>query len=178
MRLQKFSNLLLPTLLALLLTSCEENNPLAPSTKLPPETTIGANTFGCLVNGKIWRNGGYFNPGSSLNIPEMSGSRLQIAASRSVRDTLSSIGLYVFSSNISTGQYLCDSLNVNVYFLNIIGGPTGTVYEYLYAHEGEIEITRYDLENRIVSGRFNAKLKLDGNDEIIITNGRFDLKSF
>lgn len=173
MKPQKLYTPLLALLLALCLTGCEKNNPFAPGTELPPETTTGANTFGCLVNGKVWRNGGYFNPAESLNIPKMTESRLQIAASRSVIDTLSSIGIYIFTSNISIGQYLCDSLNINIKFSI---GYEGTNCRYKFAQEGYIEITRYDLENRIVSGRFNALLKLDGCEDIVITEGRFDLK--
>lgn len=176
MKLLKLFIPILALLLALCLTSCEKNNPFAPGTELPPETTTGANTFGCLVNGKVWRNGGYFFPSQSLNIPEMSESRLQIAASKSVTDTLSSIGIYVFTSNISIGQYLCDSLNVNIFFHFGIGGPTGSYCNYEYAKEGIIEITRYDLENRIVSGHFSAKLQFDGCEDIVIKEGRFDLR--
>jgi hypothetical protein len=176
MKPQKLYIPLLALLLAIYLTGCEKNNPFAPGTELPPETTTGANTFGCLVNGKVWRNGGYFNPAESLNMPEMTESRLQIATSRSVTDTLSGIGIYIFTSNIGIGQYLCDSLNVNIYFHYGIGGPTGSYCDYEYAKDGLIEITRYDLENRIVSGRFSAKLQVEGCEDIVITEGSFDLK--
>ena len=99
MKPQKLYTPLLTLLLALCLTSCEKN-PFVPGTELPPETTTGANTFGCLVNGKIWRNGGYFNPGESLNMPEMSDSRLAIAATRKVTDTLSSINIRILCDDI------------------------------------------------------------------------------
>ena len=170
MKPQKLFTPLLALLLALCLTGCEKNNPFAPGTELPPETTIGANTFGCLVNGKVWRNGGYFNPAESLNMPEMSETRLAIAASRNVTDTLSGINIWILDIDISEGQYLCDSLNINIKF------RIGATCWYEYAQQGSIEITRYDLDERIVSGRFNALLKLDGCEDIVITDGRFDLK--
>lgn len=103
----------------------------------------------------------------------MTESRLQIATGRSVTDTLSSIGIYVFNSNICTGKYLCDSLNINIKYSV---GYEGTNCRYKFAKEGYIEITRYDLENRIVSGRFGAKLGVDGCEDVVITEGRFDLK--
>jgi hypothetical protein len=176
MKPQKLYTPLLALLLALCLTGCEKNNPFAPGTELPPETTTGANTFGCIVNGKVWRNGGYFNPAESLNIPEMTESRLQIAAARKVTDTLTSIHIRIWTDEISIGAYSCDSMSINISYLLILAGANGTAYEYPYAHEGVVEITRYDLENRIVSGRFNALLKLDGCEDIVITDGRFDLK--
>lgn len=173
MKLQKLTTPLLALLLALCLTSCKDENPFVPGTELPPETTIGANTFGCIINGKVWRNGGYFNPAESLNIPEMSETRLAIAASRNVTDTLSGINIWILDIGISEGKYLCDSLNIYIRYNLFFGG---SVCEYIYAEEGEVEITHYDLDNRIVSGRFNAILKLDGCEDIVITEGRFDLK--
>lgn len=170
------TKILLPFAAVLLMLSSCEKNPFAPGTELPPETTTGANTFGCLVNGRVWRNGGYFIPSESLNIPEMTESRLQIAAARSVTDTLSGIGIFIWISDIGVGQFVCDSLKVNIFYHHGIGGPTGSYCDYEYTKEGLIEITRYDLENRIVSGRFNALLKLDGCEDVVITEGRFDLK--
>ena len=172
MKLQKLYIPLLAILLAHCLTGCEKNNPFAPGTELPPETTTGANTFGCLVNGKVWRNWGF----GSLGISEMNETRLQIAASRSVTDTLTAIHIRFWTDEISVGTYPCDSVTININYLLILGGPTGTAYEYSYAQEGSIEITRFDLEERIVSGRFNALLKLEGCEDIVITEGRFDLK--
>lgn len=171
---QKFSNLLFPVLLAFLLTSCEKNNPFAPGTELPKETTIGANTFGCLVNGKVWRNGGIYFPNSSVTV-DMNYSNLLITADRNVKDTLSGISVSIFKSDIGIGQFICDSLNINILYILIIGG---SVYDYPRTHEGKIEITRYDLVNRIVSGRFEAKFQLEGYEEIVITKGRFDLKTY
>ena len=39
---------------------------------------------------------------------------------------------------------------------------------------GTITITRFDLPNKIVSGRFNGVLKQNGCPDINITEGRFD----
>lgn len=170
---QKFSNLLIPVLLVLLLTSCEKN-PFAPGTELPKETTIGANTFGCLVNGKVWRNGGIYFPNSSLTV-DLNYSNLLIKATRQVKDTLSGISVSIFKPAIGLGEFTCDSLSINILYTLIIGG---SVYDYPRTHEGKIEITRYDLVNRIVSGRFEAKFQLEGYEEIVITKGRFDLKTY
>ena len=50
-------------------------------------------------------------------------------------------------------------------------------YYSSYENSGKVTITKYDFANRIVSGVFNAKLRLkDGTKEIEITNGRFDIK--
>ncbi len=172
MRPQKLTFLLLLALLAFAMAGCEKN-PFAPDTELPPETTTGANTFGCLVNGKVWRNGGVSFPYSSITI-DLNNSNLLISATRKLEDTMSGIKIYIFIPDIVLGQFACDSLNVNITYSNSIKGVTCW---YNYTYDGFIEITRYDLENGIVSGRFNAKLKLDGNKEIVITNGRFDLKN-
>ena len=48
--------ILLSTLLG---ASCKKTNTPSPTDQLPPTTQTGANTFGCLVNGKVWIPKGY-----------------------------------------------------------------------------------------------------------------------
>lgn len=50
----------LTTALALLLTQCRKNDdaPAKPEDQLPAATQTGANTFGCLLNGKPWMPSG------------------------------------------------------------------------------------------------------------------------
>jgi len=46
--------LLLVLTLTLTLSSCTKNNPFRGNDQLPPETQTGANTVGCLINGKVF----------------------------------------------------------------------------------------------------------------------------
>jgi hypothetical protein len=50
------------------------------------------------------------------------------------------------------------------------------LYYGSYENSGKVIITRYDLNNTVISGNFNGKLKLkNGTQEIEIQNGRFDI---
>ncbi|MFT7118588.1 MAG: hypothetical protein ACI9LF_000967, partial [Flavobacteriales bacterium] len=42
-------------LIALLATTCDSDDPVDPASLLPPITTTGENTFGCLIDGKFFR---------------------------------------------------------------------------------------------------------------------------
>lgn len=57
------------SLSVLLLTSakCRKDKNNNPIDQLPPETQTGANTFGCLVNGEVFKPGGAQLNGGSLN---------------------------------------------------------------------------------------------------------------
>jgi hypothetical protein len=48
-------------------SSCKKHKPISPVDQLPPETQTGANTFGCLVNGEVFKPGGLQLAGGSLN---------------------------------------------------------------------------------------------------------------
>jgi len=53
-------NILLLTISFFLLSSsCKKNKPTNPVDQLPPETQTGANTFGCLINGEVFKPGGH-----------------------------------------------------------------------------------------------------------------------
>ena len=66
--MKMFTHLLLSFLLITLFTfsNCKKNKPTNPVDELPPETQTGANTFGCLVNGQVFKPGGAQLSGGSL----------------------------------------------------------------------------------------------------------------
>ncbi|TXT34444.1 MAG: hypothetical protein FD136_331 [Chitinophagaceae bacterium] len=52
------SFLIIAVSFVLLSSSCRKNKPVNPIDQLPPETQTGANTFGCLVDGGVFKPGG------------------------------------------------------------------------------------------------------------------------
>ncbi|WKS95542.1 hypothetical protein [Riemerella columbina] len=167
-------------LVGLLLTTCKERTSEDPQNQLPPITQNGANTAGCLVNGKVLipRNGvsaiptvyglyiniNNYNPGYYIRLYNVEEKRRMY--------------IYVQSQN-KTGNFTINQSN---------GNGTGTsqtlsqmFYEidnkkYLSSdHSGLITITRYDYP--IVSGTFSATLYNEDNpsEKIQITDGRFDI---
>ena len=172
--------------LSLLSFSCEKQGLLNPEPpdELPPATTEGANTFGCLVNGEVWRP--YVEGAniweSALNVkhdrwwPDC--DQLHIGATRKYfgEDSLyQSIVINVW----------CPELGVNNItptrgvFLDFYLDPScsyryhvDTLSPYL------IDITRLDTENNIASGTFEfTAINNECQDTLRITEGRFDADS-
>ena len=169
--------------LLFIFSSCPKNgtNPTT-NPQLPPATQTGANTFGCLVNGKVWLPNR--NNGPSLEVQYYRGLFLLTAAnqkdSQSVSwayQTINALGTYYFKSAPITGGGSGSEfydINSNCDFKSNIKDSINTY----------ITITKLDSLNRIISGTFNmiylpAINTMRGTcDTVKITNGRFDAKYF
>jgi hypothetical protein len=146
---------------------------------LPAITQTGENTFGCKVNGKVWRPQG--KAGTSSNFQPYLDP---------YGDSLFSIKVKkIIDSNLNS------SINIGVYPIGGVGtfkinGNNGRVKYTDYTNSCEYDfipqkncqatviITRYDIPNKIVSGTFEATLNSDCGETIHITEGRFDVKFF
>ena len=126
--------------------SCKEDKPT-----LPPETQTGKNTFGCYVNGVLFINDGAVGWGyTRLTAAYIhSYDRLQI----SCKSKNGTITLMVSNPEVNVKKTLSYAINEN----------------YQSENGGEIFLTRFDFEKRIVSGTFSY-----GN---YITKGRFDISN-
>ena len=153
--------------------------------KLPSATHSGANTFGCLVNGKAWvpTGGGWM---SGVN-PTYGGF---------FRNVDNSLNIYImaFRENDRISLFLKHPMTTGTYHLNsdtdIMPGP---VYPKSYGayiqgtdnpfttdalHTGTVVITYADTVNKIVAGTFNMQLYQKNTGKLInITNGRFDFNT-
>jgi hypothetical protein len=71
-----------------------------------------------------------------------------------------------------------DGLMQNYVYAKIYDASVnGWRYYGSYENSGKVTITRYDFTNRIVSGTFTGKLRLQNStQEVEIVNGRFDIK--
>ncbi len=165
--------ILLPPLL--LSSTCDKNNPdPEPIDQLPPITTTGANTFGCLLNGEVWINsaGGLLSDnlhadyGAALDI-------LNISAQNTAGEVSEGIGMSAILPDI--GTYPFNHVNYGVRpepcsrHLSEQDVPLDT--------DNFLEVTRLDLQEGIVSGRF-AFVLVDNlcGDTLHFTRGRFDLR--
>ncbi|MFT7250272.1 MAG: hypothetical protein ACI97P_003055 [Arcticibacterium sp.] len=166
-----------------LFSQCEKENP---EPTLPPETTVGANTFGAIVNGEIWSfdlKDSDFSGGASLPLNEL----LTVSAGFDTDSRDEGIG-FVLLMNVIEGE---------VYYLNDKSGNGGFQYTNLkslclYSNfinentmfNGSLEITHLDKVRKIVSGRFEFEIFIDGEPRegnascgvITVESGRFDLK--
>lgn len=185
---------LLPILAAvwLSLPACRKASPDPPQPPaipywdtLPAITQIGANTFGCLVNGEVW-------------VP-----RIDVRSFDPTRHD--PIATVFESTNMGTGGIVCTLLDFDLKqddWLQISFGPTffqavqncdpiagvgaqfrdtsGEWYQSSYHSSGDncVTVTRIDTEKNIISGTFQFVLYNNStnlNDKITITEGRFDM---
>jgi len=153
---------------------------------LPPITQEGANTFGCVINGKIYLPKGFeqnkpcfdmivdpsFNDGSiDIRVFSKEGdtnTRLNFGS-----DSISNTGLFWVGSKADFGY--------SIYSKRLSDNICETPYSYgePSSKKGFIKITRYDLTNRIISGEFEFHFVNPNcgiGDTIHITQGRFDKK--
>ena len=162
------------------ITSCKKE-------KLTKETQVGANTFSCKINGVVhipnneafsveaislilYTNAepGYFDLSLLTNYSrEKPSEKIYIILSK-----IKQVGVYKLSSN---------ELRYGTYILNVQNNSTGrfgVTYDSKAFNKGEVNITKLDRENKIISGTFwfEATNENDPNDKVTVTEGRFDLK--
>ena len=156
---------------------------------LPPATQTGANTFGCLVNGKAFVSSK--EPQVGRGFPAGMIYPLTLAERDSEEGLLNNIRIEGRSFGIGYIYiYIYDELSVEEksYSIDVAEGfssfypnysfmsveHSGAIY-YSQENSGSITLTRVDYENRIYSGTFSAELKHEDGRTIKITEGRFDI---
>lgn len=183
-------------LIFLLATIACSNRTEEDSAKLPPETQNGANTFGCLVNGKLFypRDGigdvmgtakaiKYFGSSSSTNQYDeiyvgnlIDGKPINLMYFHLHDLPTNGVGEYVWKeSNFNHGV---DGLMQNYLYVRAFDYNTNTWKWYTsYENSGKTTITKYGGQP-IVSGTFSGKLRTaDEKETIEINDGRFDINT-
>lgn len=179
----------------LLLLGCSKDNLSNDSNvSLPPETQVGANTFGCYANGKLIVPRGYgaYNgnypavlwgdPAGTINYYELDIMDLKSEKGGKIfihMQGIHQLGIGTYVIDESNGQTSIDGYAHNYMHGRIFKEQTNSFQYYRsYPNSGILKITRYDFTNRIISGTFSGRLRntVDAADEIEITQGRFDIK--
>lgn len=166
-------------------SSCKKHKPISPVDQLPPETQTGANTFGCLVNGQVFKPGGAQLIGGSLqcNYQFVNGGYYFVLIGRNKKSSnyLSSVGIYTDSLTI----HVDDKLNLKK---RINGNPSADFFKAINAsqykqyetngveYSGELWIKHMDIATQIISGTFwfDAVDTVTG-EKVEVREGRFDL---
>jgi len=153
----------------------KDDKPENPVDALPPITQTGENTFACLINGKPFfsssdRRASYTFADGAYTFG-VSGSRHDDIGLR----TVSIQGIDV--EPLAEGTYILKSeISGNFSAIYIIGRglvlDTGTTDKT----PGLLTITRFDLQEFIVSGTFEFSVKDGDGNTLNFTDGRFDLK--
>jgi len=149
--------------------------------QLPPETQTGANTVGCLVNGKVFLpkkeginpevncfyqlvNGKYF---FTMAFSDLRGSSIESVSVQSGKVELQIGQTYILNKNsIIDGDFVGG------------GGSYLTTLQNIYRtntiKSGELKITKIDPTNSIISGTFWFDAVNSAGEVVQIREGRFD----
>ena len=148
-----------------------------PRPQLPPETQEGNNTFGCLVNGNVWRNECKLFLFCSPTLKAYYGrGRLSINATKVAGEAGKDntyIRIDLDSGVFSPGTF---RLAANPEGLGSYKLQKDCSYVTDNLNTGTLEITRLDTINLIVSGRFGFTAADPGCGTTAITEGRFDIR--
>ena len=178
-------NILLLLLTTFTLTCCDKDDNNKPKTeleKLPPATQIGANTIGCLINGKAFLPKGTF-PFGNKYCNYTDGEDFNIRISEKINDDIRSI--YVFNDNeqleVGTTYLLKQNLNTNSLpsgyatfadFTNSNGGDFITTNSVT----GELKITNHNFNQATLSGTFWFDAVNSSGQKVEVREGRFDMQ--
>ncbi|MBL7902098.1 MAG: hypothetical protein JNK73_08895 [Bacteroidia bacterium] len=175
------SLLLLTCVLILNFTHCKKKNSTGSSSvhssqeKLPVETQEGKNTFGCLINGKVWiaeRGANILSDNRFSYQVNTTDNTFYLGAKKLDAQPFQKIEL--FARNIGS---------VGTFKLSRKGFGLSTIYydgkggEFLISDtlNSEIKFSKFDAINNIISGTFRFNFFKD-SVEYKITNGVFDIK--
>ncbi len=172
---------ILISMLILLNASCknDDNSPVNPVDSLPPATQIGAQTFGCLIDGKPFIpsrfgqnvfntflqniDGEYF---FSMNAPSPDTS-ISIGADRVENLQKMEYKLVSPKSGSFSGGLRIGLITVPETYLGVSTDDS---------RPGILTITKHDTQNFILSGTFEFTVLDNDGKEIKITDGRFDVR--
>ncbi|WP_019037535.1 DUF6252 family protein [Psychroflexus tropicus] len=176
-------NYIIYIFIALLFTSCDnddDNSTSNPLDQLPPMTTTGENTIGCLVNGEPFTDSGLMNNFYQFVNGEYF---LAINMQRGFSNDFEDASISIRRIEVFEGETYI--LNMNSIQNDFTGGSAGYVFsndtdsgefETNQVYLGSITFTRFDTENQIMSGTFEFQAEEITTGEVVnITNGRFDL---
>ena len=156
--------------------------------QLPPETTTGAMTFGCKVNGKVFLpKDGRGRPGLYVQYVNLGagpggGWYLNIPATNWIPNPPEGINIETDSLLVEEGlsyEFKYDELNNSKIKGTAFSGYGNGVNGYIKtnADTGSLRIIKFDKINRILSGTFSySATDLSNGNKINITEGRFDIR--
>ncbi len=159
-------------------SQCKKNKDDEP--QLPPETTTGAMTFGCKVNGKVFvpRDGrgrpGLFVEYANLGAGLGGGWFLNIPAIDQVPANEVGVSIVTDSLLVLEGIQYPFTRGKGVakarYYVGLDNYPKGD------SDTGSLFIKKHDMVQRILSGTFSFTGTNSGGQKVNITEGRFDIR--
>ncbi len=171
--------------LVFITTSCDPDSIFTKrKNHLPPETQIGANTAGCLINGNVflpYQEGQY--PSLTCTYNQYQGVKFFGLTIRDSRGKgVKSIYIDTLELTLEAGQII----PLNKHFMldqNFTGGAAryniNNVKYYTDSENiGELKITKVDFPNGIIAGTFWFDAKNSEGETVTVRDGRFDMEFY
>lgn len=183
MKLLKLFSCSLLLFAAFTFSTCKKDNTNTES-QLPPETTTGAMTFGCKVDGKVFvPKDGNGKPGLFVqyvnlgNVPD-GGWHLNIPAINWQSDKRENINISTDSLLVQEGTtyVLKNERAFAQAFYEEVNSGSVIVFSKLDNDSGYLKIKKFDQINHIISGTFSFIGTNSNGEKMNITEGRFDVK--
>ena len=152
-------------------SGCRKEKDPTPLERLPPPTTTGANTWGCLVNGEAWTSKG----ADHMRADWTTSDGMDVSMSFSRRHVS-----LVFPD--TTNRYRLQAGDYPLVRNALEGSHARVIVVYnLYDGsdliDGMAHLSRVDRQAGIVSGTFEFTIVGQPGDTLRVTNGRFDVSN-
>lgn len=150
--------------------------------QLPPETTIGAMTFGCKVDGKVFvPKDGRGRPGlyvQYVNLGNVPNGGWQLVLPAYNYSTERGVNIFADSLLLIEGNtYEFTQMKGSpLAFYEVLNNGSTEIYGKLDGDPGSIYIKKHDQINRILAGTFFfTGTKISTGKKVTVTEGRFDI---
>ena len=181
-RLNKAPKLFLVIVGLLIITSCDKNDDQIPLEQLPPATQTGAQTFGCLINGKPFIPP-LFGSNSPRAFYQFARGAYTLGISAGKGGGVEMVNIFIGAIDINglqVGEYSLIERKSGNYFGTYLGGAEAeegwlSIFSTSNGNPGVLNITNFDPEKFIISGTFSFTLIDENGEKIQITDGRFDM---
>ncbi|MFM6953373.1 MAG: DUF6252 family protein [Sphingobacteriaceae bacterium] len=188
---QNFKKGLTLFVLALFITlsgmQCEKDKNIPEIDKLPPPTQTGADTFGCLVDGKAllprkksWSGSGVLQCDYQyINSGNLNGYYFTLGGSdeKTYSNAIHKVILRANALELKEQTYVLDEYDIpgklNGEFR--IFSDIDSKYTTNQIYKGELTITNFDPVNYIISGTFWFDAINDKGEKVEVREGRFDV---
>ena len=156
----------------------DDDSDLPPIEQLPSQTTVGANTAGCLVNGEVLipsgranetklrcqyaKRQGVYTFGLSFHDKEQEFIKSILLRTENIKLEQGQSYKFLERSHTCWGEYSIEAGLIDS-------------FETDSNHSGILSITHIDEEQRIISGTFSFTAINDQGETIEVTDGRFDM---
>ena len=169
--------------LALLLFTFSQCKKKTEEPRLPPETTTGAMTFGCKVNGKVFvPKDGRGRPGLFVQYVNLgTGPRGGWYLNISTYDYSAKKGIHIETDSLLLAEGVTYNFKKEkgyplIFYEEVVNGTTEIYGKQIY-DTGSLYITKHDQINRVLSGTFFfTGTKISDGQKVNVTDGRFDLR--